>query len=67
MRAARIGGKPFAGFKLFFTNPYLLAIGVFILLYTAIGSFVYFEQKNLLEEFDRAPADADSRQLSISW
>ncbi len=50
----RIGGNPFAGFRMFFTNPYLLAIGAFILLYTAIGSFVYFEQKNLLVEFDRA-------------
>lgn len=54
LSGARIGGKPFAGFKMFFTNPYLLAIGAFILLYTAIGSFVYFEQKNLLAEFDRA-------------
>ena len=48
LSAAKIGGKPFAGFKMFVTNPYLLAIGAFILLYTAIGSFVYFEQKNLL-------------------
>lgn len=53
LRAARIGGKPFAGFKMFFSNPYLLAIGAFILLYTAIGSFVYFEQKNVLAVFDR--------------
>jgi AAA family ATP:ADP antiporter len=53
LSAAIIGGKPLAGFRLFFTNPYLLAIGAFILLYTAIGSFVYFEQKNLLEPFDR--------------
>jgi len=54
LSAARIGGNPFAGFKQFITNPYLLAIGVFILLYTMIGSFIYFEQKNLLAEFDRA-------------
>ncbi len=53
LSTATIGGKPFAGFKMFFTNPYLLAIGAFILLYTAIGSFVYFEQKNLLADFDR--------------
>jgi AAA family ATP:ADP antiporter len=38
---------------MFVTNPYLLAIGAFILLYTAIGSFVYFEQKNLLAEYTR--------------
>jgi AAA family ATP:ADP antiporter len=53
LSAAKIGGNPFAGFKMFVTNPYLLAIGVFILLYTTIGSFVYFEQKNLLAEFTR--------------
>lgn len=48
LSAAKIGGHPFAGFKQFFANPYLLAIGAFIFLYTAVGSFVYFEQKNLL-------------------
>ncbi len=53
LSAARIGGNPLAGFKLFFSNPYLLAIGAFILLYTSIGSFAYFEQKNLLVDFDR--------------
>ena len=53
LSAARIGGHPFAGFKMFFSNPYLLAIGAFILLYTSIGSFAYFEQKNLLADFDR--------------
>lgn len=51
---ARIGGNPLAGFKLFLTNPYLLAVGGFILLYTMIGSFVYFEQKNLLAAYDLA-------------
>ncbi|MFD2726742.1 NTP/NDP exchange transporter [Hyunsoonleella rubra] len=49
----KIGGNPFAGFKYFVTNPYLLAIGIFILLYTMISTFVYFEQKNLLAEYDR--------------
>jgi AAA family ATP:ADP antiporter len=48
----KIGGNPFAGFKDFFANPYLIGIGVFIILYTGIGSFVYLEQKNLLEPFD---------------
>lgn len=47
----KIGGNPIGGFKAFFTNPYLLAIGVFIILYTGVGSFVYFLQKNLLEGF----------------
>ena len=53
LSAAKIGGNPFAGFKSFFTNPYLLAIGAFILLYTTISSFMYFEQTNLLREFTR--------------
>lgn len=48
-----IGRNPFAGFSLFLTSPYLIGIGVFILMYVAIGSFVYFELKNLLEVFTR--------------
>jgi AAA family ATP:ADP antiporter len=48
-----IGGNPLRGFRDFFTNPYLLGIGIFIILYTGIGSFVYFEQKNLLAEYNR--------------
>ncbi len=51
---ARIGGNPLAGFKMLATNRYLLGIGLFMLLYTTVGSFVYFEQKNLLEPFERA-------------
>ena len=47
----KIGGNPLAGFKEFFTNPYLLGIGLFIILYTGIGSFVYLEQKNLLADY----------------
>jgi AAA family ATP:ADP antiporter len=49
----KIGGNPIAGFKLFFQDPYLLGIGAFILLYTMISTFIYFEQKNLLEIYDR--------------
>lgn len=48
---ARIGGNPFAGFWMFVTNPFLLAIGAFILLHNSIGAFIYFEQKNLLEPY----------------
>jgi AAA family ATP:ADP antiporter len=48
-----IGGNPLAGFSEFIRSPYLLAIGVFILLYTSISSFVYFELKNLLADYDR--------------
>lgn len=48
-----IGGNPFAGYSEFLKSPYLLMIGVFILLYTTISSFVYFELKNLLVDYDR--------------
>lgn len=48
-----IGGNPFSGFSAFMQSPYLLAIGLFILLYTSISSFVYFELKNLLADYDR--------------
>lgn len=53
LSAARIGGNPLAGFKYFFSNPYLLMIGAFILFYTSIGSFVYFEQVEVLRDFTR--------------
>jgi AAA family ATP:ADP antiporter len=48
-----MGRNPFAGFGIFLTSPYLIGIGIFIILYVAIGSFVYFELKNLLAEFSR--------------
>ena len=49
-----IGGGPLAGFTEFLQSKYLLGIGLFILLYTSIGSFVYFELKNLLADYDLA-------------
>ena len=52
-QSAYIGGNPFTGFSEFLKSPYLLAIGVFILFYTSISSFVYFELKNLLADYDR--------------
>ncbi|MCC6203252.1 MAG: MFS transporter [Gammaproteobacteria bacterium] len=64
-RAAALGGHPFAGFRLLLTNPFLLGIGVFIMLHTAIGAFVYFEQKNLLEPY---PLDVRTRILgALDW
>ena len=62
---AVIGGKWWQGFQSFVTNPYLLGIGAFILLYVFINSFVYFEQKNLLVDFSR---DERTQILgSIDW
>jgi AAA family ATP:ADP antiporter len=47
-----IGGGALAGFSEFLKSRYLLMIGLFIFLYTFIGSFAYFELKNLLEAYD---------------
>ena len=38
----KIGGNPFAGFGLFIKSPYLLGIGLFILLYTSNQYFCVF-------------------------
>jgi len=48
-----ISGNPFAGFGRLIKNPYLLGIALFIFLYTFIGSFAYFELKNLMAGNDR--------------
>jgi len=50
---AVVSGNPFAGFREFVRNPFLLGIALFIFLYTTIGSFVYFEIKNLTVDIDR--------------
>ncbi|UCH46417.1 MAG: MFS transporter [Betaproteobacteria bacterium] len=53
-QAPTLGGNPLAGFKLFLQNRFLLGIGLFLFLYTGIGSFVYLELKNLMADFGRA-------------
>ncbi len=47
-----VSGNPFAGFREFVRNPFLLGIALFIFLYTTIGSFAYFEIKNLTVDID---------------
>lgn len=53
------------GFKAIVTNKTLLVLSLFILLYVFVGSFVYFEQKNLLADYSRA----DRAQIlgGIDW
>ena len=48
-----LGGNPLAGYEVFFKTPFLLGIGLFIFLYAGIGSFVYFELKNLMVDLSR--------------
>jgi ATP:ADP antiporter, AAA family len=49
-----IGGNPLAGYAVFLqrNSGFLWGIALFIFLYTAIGSFVYLELKNLLADYD---------------
>ncbi len=62
LAAAKMGGRWWEGFRLFATNPYLLAIGAFILLYTAVQAFIYLETNAML----RAYADAEQRTTIIA-
>ncbi|MFA9418751.1 MAG: NTP/NDP exchange transporter [Gammaproteobacteria bacterium] len=49
-----IGGEFFNGFVDLFSHRFLLGIGLFIVLYTMMSTFVYFELKNVMVEYDRA-------------
>ena len=49
-----IGGEFYDGFIDFLSHRFLLGIGLFIVLYTMMSSFVYFELKNVMVEYDRA-------------
>jgi AAA family ATP:ADP antiporter len=52
-RQRTLGKNPFSGFRLFLGNPFLVGIGVFILLYVVMNTFIYFELRKLMAEFDR--------------
>jgi len=52
LSAAKMGGRWWAGWRDFVTSPYLLAIGLFILLYTAIQAFIYLETNDLLRIYE---------------
>jgi AAA family ATP:ADP antiporter len=49
----KLSTNPLSGFKTFASNPYLLAIGLFILLYVVMNTFIYFELRKMLGDFDR--------------
>ena len=52
-QAKRLGRNPFSGFLLFIKNPYLVAIGVFILMYVAMNTFIYMELREMLSVYER--------------
>jgi len=43
-----LGGNPFDGFILMFKSPYLLMIGLFILLMTTISTVIYFQLQDVI-------------------
>jgi AAA family ATP:ADP antiporter len=49
----KLSGNPFSGFKTFVSNPYLVAIGLFILFYVLMNTFIYFELRKMMGDFDR--------------
>jgi AAA family ATP:ADP antiporter len=49
-RDRALGGNPFAGFMLVVRNPYLIGIMLFIVGVSAINTFLYFEQLQMVEE-----------------
>jgi len=48
-----LGANILSGFKEFALNRLLLGIGIFIVLYTGISTFIYFELKNILVDYDQ--------------
>ena len=49
-RERALGGNPFAGFMLVLRNPYLRGIALFIAGISAINTFLYFEQLEMVEQ-----------------
>ena len=52
-RDGKLSPNPFSGFTHFVSNPYLLWIGLFIFLYVMMNTFLYYELRKVLGEFDR--------------
>jgi AAA family ATP:ADP antiporter len=49
-RDRALGGNPFAGFMLVVRNPYLIGIMLFVVGISAVNTFLYFEQLELVEK-----------------
>jgi AAA family ATP:ADP antiporter len=53
---APIGGNAFAGFPLLFRSPYLSGIALWVLLLSIAGTFLYFQQANIVAAASHDPA-----------
>jgi len=47
---AALGGNPFAGIPIVLRSPYLLGIAVFVMLLSAVNTFLYFEQLQIVSD-----------------
>jgi len=59
-----IPGNPFAGFSLIIKTPYLLGYSLFLFLLSAISTFLYFQQAQLMSEL---LPDAQARTQLFAW
>lgn len=63
--AKRLARNPFSGFVAFVSNPYLLAIGLFILMYVTMSTFVYMELREMLAVFERPERTAINARIDL--
>ena len=47
---AALGGNPFAGIPIVLRSPYLLGIALFVMLLSAVNTFLYFEQLQIVSD-----------------
>ena len=64
--AKRLAKNPFSGFVSFMKNPYLLAIGIFILMYVTMSTFVYMELREMLASFERAERTVINARIDLA-
>ena len=63
--AKQLARNPFSGFVAFVSNPYLLAIGLFILMYVTMSTFVYMELREMLAVFERPERTAINARIDL--
>jgi AAA family ATP:ADP antiporter len=64
--AKRLARNPFSGFVAFVRNPYLLAIGLFIVMYVTMSTFVYMELREMLAAFERPERTAINARIDFA-
>ncbi|MBT8098300.1 MAG: MFS transporter [Gammaproteobacteria bacterium] len=64
--AKRLARNPFSGFVSFIRNPYLLAIGLFIVMYVTMSTFVYMELREFLAPFERVERTEINARIDLA-